>query len=50
MPAVLGIIRVTFVIIAPVAAVSLSLSFFPPTAYLDRVPARAEASQTGAPA
>jgi hypothetical protein len=50
MPAVLSIIRVLFVIIAPVAAVSLSLSFFPPTAYLDRVRARGEASQTGAAA
>jgi len=48
MPMVLRVIRVIFVIVAPIAAVSLSLSFFPPKAYLDRVRARAEASQTGA--
>jgi hypothetical protein len=48
MPMVLRIIRVIFVVIAPVAAVALSLSFFPPAAYLDRIRARAESSQTGA--
>jgi hypothetical protein len=41
LPAVLGMIRITFLIVAPVAAVALSLSFFPPAAYLNRVRARA---------
>jgi hypothetical protein len=50
MPMVLQIIRVIFVIVAPIAAVALSLSFFPPAAYLDRIRVRAEASQTAAPA
>ena len=45
MPMVLGIVRMIFVFVAPIAAVALSLSFFPPTAYLDRVRARAEAIQ-----
>jgi len=45
MPMVLGIVRVIFVFVAPIAAVALSLSFFPPTAYLDRVRARAGAVQ-----
>ena len=50
MPMVLQMIRVAFVIIIPIAAVALSLSFFPPAAYLDRVRERAEAAPTGAPA
>lgn len=50
MPMVLQIIRVIFVFVAPIAAVALSLSFFPPAAYLDRIRARAKSSQAGAPA
>jgi hypothetical protein len=45
MPVVLRGVRIIFVLVAPIAAVALSLSFFPPTAYLDRVRARAEAIQ-----
>ncbi len=45
MPMVLQLIRVLFVFIAPVAAVALSLSFFPPAAYLDHVADRARAEK-----
>jgi hypothetical protein len=41
MPVVLSGIRMIFLVVAPVAAAALSLSFFPPRAYLDRVCARA---------
>ena len=50
MPMVLQVIRIVFVIVAPIAAIALSLSFFPPSAYLDRIRARSEASQAGASA
>jgi len=50
MPIVIQIIRVVFVIVVPIAAVALSLSFFPPATYLDRVRERAEASTASAPA
>jgi hypothetical protein len=40
-PMVLKFRRVFFVFLAPLAAVALSLSFFRPTAYPDRVRARA---------
>ena len=40
MPTVMRGVRLIFVLVAPIAAIALSLSFFPPAAYLDRVRAR----------
>jgi hypothetical protein len=40
LPMVLRGVRLVFVLVAPIAAIALSLSFFPPAAYLDRVRAR----------
>jgi hypothetical protein len=45
LPMVLGGVRLIFVFVAPVAAIALSLSFFPPAAYLDRVRARARCAK-----
>jgi hypothetical protein len=42
LPRLLMGIRILFATIAPIAAIALSLSFFPPTAYVERVRARAE--------
>jgi hypothetical protein len=41
--AVFFLLRLVFLTVAPIAAVALSLSFFPPSGYLDRVRARADA-------
>jgi hypothetical protein len=41
-------LRVLFVVVAPIAAIALSLSFFPPAAYLDRVRARASIAKATA--
>lgn len=43
LPLTVGSVRVIFLIVGPVAVVALSLSFFPPAAYLDRIQARAYA-------
>jgi hypothetical protein len=45
MPMILKIIRLFFLLVAPVAVGALSLSFFPPTAYLNRVRSRAQHSK-----
>jgi hypothetical protein len=37
---VLFVLRIVFLVIAPIAAIALSLSFFPPVRYLDRIRAR----------
>jgi hypothetical protein len=41
-------LRVLFVAVAPIAAIALSLSFFPPTAYLDRIRDRSAMSTASA--
>jgi hypothetical protein len=48
LPSVLMVVRVLFLAVAPIAAIALSLSFFPPAVYLDRVRARAIGDQDGA--
>ena len=40
-PILLPLMRTLFLVIIPIAVASLSLSFFPPRAYLDRMRARA---------
>ena len=48
-PTMLKAIRIVFVIIAPVAAISLSLSFFPPAFYTDRIRVRHAQKELGQP-
>jgi hypothetical protein len=38
------VVRIISLVVAPIAAVALSLSFFPPKAYLDRVRLRGHGS------
>jgi hypothetical protein len=47
---VLWFIRIAFLMIVPVSVTALSLSFFPPKVYLDRIRSRANADPISAPA
>ncbi len=46
LPRLLGLMRLTFALLAPIAAVALLLSFIPPARYLNWVRVRAERSET----
>jgi hypothetical protein len=48
MATALGALRILFILVAPIAAIALSLSFFPPASYLDRVRARSATAHANA--